>query len=68
MESDWELQKTQCELKVAGGNVLEAQYFALSKSEEARLCRQQLEDVGKLLDLAREKVTAIEAAIAEAAV
>lgn len=44
-ESDRELQHTQRELQVASSAVLEAQHLALSKSKEARSCRQQLNGV-----------------------
>lgn len=44
-ESDRELQRILCGLWVAIGVVLEAQHLALSKSEEARSCLQQLEGV-----------------------
>lgn len=67
-ESDQQLQKTQCELQVAHSAVLEAQHLALSMSEEARSCHQQLENVREQLDLAYKKVTSVNVASGEAAV
>lgn len=48
------------------GAVLDAQHHVLGKLDEARSCRQQFEVVEKQVDLAREKVTSIEAASVEA--
>lgn len=62
------MQKTQFEFEVASGADLEAQHFALSKSKDARSCRQQLESVEEQLDLACEKVISLEAAKTESAV
>lgn len=45
---------------------LETHRLALSKSEEARCCRNLLEGMGKQRDLAREKVISVQAARAEA--
>lgn len=67
-ESDRELLKTQRELQVASGSVLEAQHLALRKSEKARSCCQQSEDLGEQLDSACEKAICVEAASAAAAV
>lgn len=51
--------KTQCELQVASGVVLEAQQVTLSKLEESRSCRQQLEGVEEQLDLAVRRSLAL---------
>lgn len=67
-ESDWELQRTHCEMQVASGAVLVAQRLDLSKLEEVRSRRQQLKDENYQLSLASEKVTSAEATSAEAAV
>lgn len=67
-ESDWELQKTHCELKVTSGAGLKAQRLPLSKLEKAHFCCQQFGGVEEQIDLAREKVTSAEAAGAKAAV
>lgn len=55
-ECDRQLQKTQQELEAVNSNVLEAQAAALSKSEQVRLCREQLEDEGKQLDLISQRL------------
>lgn len=64
-ESDRKVHKTQSEIIVISGAVFEAQHFALSKVKKALSCRQQLQDVKKILDLARENVTNVDAASAE---
>lgn len=56
-----------CELQVTSDAVLELQHLSLSRVEESRLCRQQLEGVEKQLDLARKRVACVEAVSAEAA-
>lgn len=67
-ESNWELQKTQCELQVDSGASFDAQHLVLSKAEEARSFLQKLNGVEAQIDLAREKVISIQAACAEIAV
>lgn len=62
------MQKTQCELQVAGGPVLEAEHLALSLVNEARSYCNQLKGLEEHPELAHEKVTSIETAYAEAAV
>lgn len=67
-ESSRELWRTQCELQISSGAVMEAQHLALCKMEEARPCLQKLEGLEGQLNFAREKVTNAEAASFEDAV
>lgn len=55
-------------MDIVSSAVLEAQHFALSKSEEARSCHDQLDGAEEHMDLFHEKAISLEAARAEATV
>lgn len=67
-ESDLGLQNPQRKVQVANSAFLEALHLALRKQEETRSCCQKLNGAEAQQDLAREKVTSVEAANAEAAI
>lgn len=65
--NDPEIQKTQHELQIAIGMILEAQHLPLNELEAACRYCQQLEDIEEQLDFFRGKSIVVEGASAEAA-